>query len=224
MPTERQVEQVRRSRWVRWLSAASERVAVPFGLLLQLVPGIGGLLDDSLPGRVARVGRLLDAGQFPQAFAAAQESLAAAEARRSQFQPIYWWMFLNSAARAASELGSKEQAGVEARLAAAPQPGGAVEAAILGLIARWRWKAGDRAGALERAQRAVQADPTSADSRILLAWLGQQSGKLDPLPLLREAVRLSPTALGAIRAIPEFAAAAGLVAALESNQTRRAQG
>jgi hypothetical protein len=55
---------------------------------------------------------------------------------------------------------------------------------------------------------------TCPTGHIQLAWYGLITGKLDPLPRLREAVRLSPDSLAAIRANSELARFPDLIAAL----------
>ena len=78
----------------------------------------------------------------------------------------------------------------------------------------WRWAAGDKDGAIELARRVVLADPTWPSGHIALAWYGLITGKFDPLPKLREAVRLAPDSLATIRASAEFARFPDLIAAL----------
>jgi hypothetical protein len=48
------------------------------------------------------------------------------------------------------------------------------------------------------------------------------AGNVDPLPGLREALRVAPSYLAEIRAIPEFAGRPGLISALEAEQQPRA--
>jgi hypothetical protein len=129
-----------------------------------------------------------------------------------------WWNFIQSAAQSATELGDDERQQVLARLASAPEPGGFVEARCLQMFSRWRWRAGDADGALDFSRRAVLADPTWPGGHIDLAWYGLMTGKFDPLPRLREALRVAPSLLAEIRAIPEFARLPELVSALEVGQ------
>lgn len=89
------------------------------------------------------------------------------------------------------------------------------EAHCLATRSRWRWCEGRRPEALELARRAVLTDPTWADGHITLAWYGLVTGQFDPLPQLREALRLSPAAITQIRAAREFAEEPELIAALE---------
>ena len=58
------------------------------------------------------------------------------------------------------------------------------------------------------------ADPTWPAGHIALAWYGLITGKFDPLPRLREAVRLTTDSLATIRGNPEFARFPDLIAAL----------
>ena len=128
---------------------------------------------------------------------------------------MYWWIFLESAARSATELGDDERQQVLARISSAPEPGGLVEAQCLEMFSRWRCSAGDADGALELSRRAVQADPTWPNGHITLAWHGLTTGKLDPLPSLREALRVSPASLAEIRSNADFARFPELIASLE---------
>src|SRR5258708_14696550 len=130
---------------------------------------------------------------------------------------LYWWVFLDSAARCATELGDSERQQVLTRAVAAPVPGGLNEASCLEKFSRWQWRGGDADGAIEFARRAVLADATWPEGHLLLAWYGLITGKFDPLPRLREAVRVSPDSLAEIRANRDFARFPDLIAALESD-------
>jgi hypothetical protein len=57
-------------------------------------------------------------------------------------------------------------------------------------------------------------DPTWPAGHIALAWYGLTTGKFDPLPRLREAIRLTADSLAVIRGNPEFARFPDLIAAL----------
>jgi hypothetical protein len=154
--------------------------------------------------------------RFAEAFQLAMESATSCETNHSRFglQKMYWWIFMESAARSATALGAHERKQVLERLSGAPEPGGLVEAECLETFSRWRWAAGDKDGALEFARRAVLADPTWPTGHIALAWYGLVTGKFDPLPRLREAVHLAPDSLATIRANPEFARFPEMIAAL----------
>jgi hypothetical protein len=109
--------------------------------------------------------RHIEAKRFPQAFKCALDGVAYCETHRSRFdfQRLYWWVFLEHAARSANELGDDERRRVAARLGDAPGPGGMLEAHCLDLLSRWRWRAHDADGAIDLARRAVLADPTRPD-------------------------------------------------------------
>jgi len=128
---------------------------------------------------------------------------------------FFWWHFFDCYARGATGLGEDERAVVLARMARAPGPGGVLEAQCLDTFSRWRWAAGDADAAIEFARRAVAADATWPYGHITLAWYGLVTGKFDPLPILREAVRASPAAREEIRANADFARFPELIAVLE---------
>jgi hypothetical protein len=130
-------------------------------------------------------------------------------------EKLYWWIFIEKAARSATELSDDEREQVLARVSSAPEPGGLVEAQCLEMFSRWRWRAGDVAGAVDLSRRAVLADPTWPHGHVVLAWYGLLTGKFDPLPRLRETLRVAPSSLAEIRANPEFARFPDLIAALE---------
>jgi hypothetical protein len=121
---------------------------------------------------------------------------------------------METAAQSANELGDAEQQQVVARLGTAPAPGGLYEAHCLEMLSRWRWRARDAEGAIDFALRAVLADATWSAGHVLLAWYGLITGKFDPLPRLREAVRVSPSVLEEIRKNADFARFPELIAAL----------
>ena len=78
-------------------------------------------------------------------------------------------------------------------------------------FAEWRWRAGETEAALAFALRAVLADPSWSYGHIFLGWLGLVSGRFDPLPHLREALRLDPAAARSIRDSRTLAEAPGLL-------------
>jgi len=67
------------------------------------------------------------------------------------------------------------------------------------------------------ARRAIAADTTWPYGYITLAWYGLVTGKFDPLPILREAVRVSPGAREEIRTNADFARFPELMAVLEGS-------
>ena len=160
--------------------------------------------------------RQLKAKDFRAAFKSAMDGVAYCETHRSPFgiHRLYWWIFMESAARSANELGDDERNWVIARMATAPEPGGLNESICLEWFSRWRWASRDEDGAIDFARRAVLADPARPDGHIVLAWYGLRTGRFDPLPSLRDAVRQSPEAISRIRANADFAAFPELLAAL----------
>jgi hypothetical protein len=192
-------------------------------LALKPFPRLRSRLGETLGGRSGDVFRLMDEKQFAEAFRLALDGVTYCETHRSSFglTKMYWWNFIEIAARSATELGDNERQQVLARVASPPEPGGLIEARCLEMFSRWRWKAGDADGAVDLSRRAVLADPTWPTGHITLAWYGLLTGKFDPLPRLREALRISPSLLAAIRANPEFARFPELITAL-SNGGREA--
>ncbi|HYV66648.1 MAG TPA: hypothetical protein VE964_10430 [Myxococcales bacterium] len=224
--TYEQQKDVADSRMVRWTIALSDVVVPLLRPILRPIlrmPWLRRRLDNLLMGRFLEAWRLLEKGSFAQAFAIAR---AGAEESRGPQRPYpfapkepqeaLWWGFLKLAATAAAQLGQAERAQVEALLESTPSPGGLAEAESLCTVARWRWSAGDRDGAFGLARRAVLADATWPSGHVLLAWLGLMTGKLDPLPSLREAIRLSPPTLATIEADPQFSKHPDLIASLHS--------
>lgn len=80
--------------------------------------------------------------------------------------------------------------------------------------ARWTWTGGDRDGAIRLARQAILADASSVDAYILLGWYGLVTGRFDPLPHLREALKVDPSCREAIRTNRDFAGAPGLLRSL----------
>jgi hypothetical protein len=230
LPTYREIETVGQTRTVRM----GNRFVSVFGPLIRWVfrlPGVRSGLAGTLGGRSGTVFSLLDKKQFGEAFRLALDGVTHCETHESrlgliglrdvvvEMRKMYWWNFLQSAAQSATELGSDERERVLARLLSAPQPGGFVESQCMQMFSRWRWKAGDAKGALEFSRRGVLADPTWPTAHIDLAWFELVADKVDPLPRLREAVRLAPSVLAEIRAIPAFAGVPELIRVLEVGQT-----
>jgi hypothetical protein len=217
MITNRALEEVSASRTVR-LSKQLVNVIVPiFRWMLRPFPGLRARLAGTVAGRSGALFRLMEKKQFPEAFERALDGLTYCETHRSSFdmQTMYWWVFMECATLSASELGDHERQQVLARAATPPEPGGLYEARCLEMFSRWRWSAGSPDEAIDFARRAVMADATWPQSHIILAWYGLVTGKFDPLPRLREALRVSPGSLGEIRANAEFAGFPDLIAALE---------
>jgi len=203
------------------------RILVPLLRPVFRIPWFGRRIDEMLPARLGTASTRLQEGDFAAAFRLAVAGAAESNAPRSFYRLVgvdtyLWWSFAHRAAEAAARLGDREREQVEVLVDAPPEPGGMLEAECLEIRARWRWKAGDRDGALDLARRTVFADPTWPSGHVLLAWLGVVTGKLDPVPTLREAVRLSPATLATIRANPQFSKHPQVIAWLESHELRHA--
>jgi hypothetical protein len=216
MVTHREIEQARLTRFVRIVN----RVVKTIGPLIRWLKRFAWLrsrVAGTLAGRSGALFSLLDKEQFAEAFRVALEGVTYCETHESPFgmQTMYWWNFIEGAARSATELGDDERRQVLERVASAREPGGFIEARCLEMFSRWRWRAGDADGAVDLSRRAVLADPTWPQGHIAVAWYGLVTGKFDPLPRLREAVRVSPSSLAEIRANLEFARFPELLAALD---------
>jgi hypothetical protein len=217
--TNRQIEEAAErpsARFVEWLVGWLVPVLL---VLLKLFPAVRARLEGTVPGKAGALFGLLLTKQHAEAFRRALYGLQHCEAPRasSGMHTGLWWIYMECAVQSASELGDSEQQAVLARLGEAPEPGGMAEAHTLAIVSRWRWKAGERDGAIEFARRAVLADPTWPQGHILLAWYGLVSGNFDPLPRLCEAVRVSPSCLDEIRDNQEFAKFPELIAALSNS-------
>jgi len=232
--TYRQQQEAAGSRTVRWSVALGNLVIPIFRPVVRRIPWLRRRIDKLLPARLGAASSLVEKGRFAEAFAlalAGVEDTGRQRARKEgdgrswlwfeELHGVLWWAFLHSAATAAAKLGRPEREQVETLLASPPEPGGIREAECLDLVARWRWQAGDGDGALDLARRSVLADPTWPSGHVLLAWLGLVTGKLDPLPVLREAVRLSPATLATIRADSQFSKHPHVIAWLESVEMRQ---
>jgi len=224
MLTTRGVEQVAKSRTVRFSNLLLQVIGPvlrPIFRALRVFPGVRSRLDGGLGGRSGALIRLMEKKQFRDAFNCALDGVTYCETHGSPFdmQKMYWWIFIEGAARCANDLGDDERQQVVARLVAAPAPGGLYEARCLEMLARWRWRAQDADGAIDLARRAVLADATWPHGHIILGWYGLITGKFDPLPRLREAVRVSPGALEEIRANADFARFPELIAAISKTVT-----
>jgi hypothetical protein len=216
MITTREVEEVAKTRTVRFSNRLVRIIGPIFRLAVKVLPGVRSRLAGTLGGRSGKLIRLMEKKQFPDAFKCALDGVTYCETHRSPFdmQQMYWWIFMESAVQSADELGDAEQQQVVARLGTAPAQGGLYEAHCLAMLSRWRWRARDGEGAIDLARRAVLADATWPAGHILLAWYGLITGKFDPLPRLREAVRVSPSVMEEIRTNADFARFPELLAAL----------
>jgi len=217
MITNRALEDVSSSRTVRLSNRLVKVIGPIFRWMLKLCPGLRARLAGTVAARSGALFRLMEKKQFSEAFERALDGVTYCETHRFFFgiQNMYWWVFMECAARSASELRDSERQQVLARAGAPPEPGGLYEARCLEMFSRWRWRAGSADEAIELARRAVMADATWPQAHIILAWYGLVTGKFDPLPRLREALRVSPGSLGEIRANAEFAGFPALIAALE---------
>jgi hypothetical protein len=225
--TNRELEDVRATRVVQVSHRVMRVIEPALRWLGKRMPRwLSKRLGNTLGGRSGAVFSLIEKERFAEAFALAMEGVTNCETSQSFYdmQKLYWWNFMECSARSATHLGDHERQQVLARFSGSPEPGGLSEAQCLETFARWRWTAGDKEGAIEFARRAVLADPTWPAGQILLAWYGLITGQFDPLPRLREAIRLAPDSLAAIRANPEFARFPDLIAALERPPASTAPG
>ena len=179
-------------------------------------------LGGSIAGRVGRVERLEAQGAVRDAFelALASAPLCFAPARipflppagTKQLHDFQWWLFIATAARCARSLGADERRRLIDQLPSAPDPGGVMQARVLEELSRWRWREGDRRGAIDLVRQAVDADPTWPYARVTLAFYAKRSGLEDPLPALIDAVRADPLCLAHIES--SFEDSPELIAAL----------
>lgn len=189
-------------------------------LACRLVPPLGRVLSATTGGLQGRVFRNRDRGDHRAAFAAALEGMERQHRSphdgtwSSDIREHHWWSFLDLAAREAELLGDDDRVHVERLVEAARSPGGMQAAWCLRRIATWRWKTDETEAALTYAKRAVLADPSWPHGHIFVGWLGLVSGRFDPLPHLREALRVDSTCAESILETPEFAQAHGLLQSL----------
>ena len=222
MPSHLGLEEVSQTRTVRVTKRVADVIVPPLRWIVKRLPWIDARIGKTLSGRLGTIYSLLEKKDFAEAFRMSREALARCEipARRGFFKDLrelQWWNLFECYSRSATELGEEQRREVLAGLARAPVPGGICEARCLDTFSRWKWTAGDQAGAIDFARRAVAADATWPDGYITLAWYGLVTGSFDPVPPLRDAVRASPESLAEIRANPEFARVPGLIAALEES-------
>jgi len=218
--TNREVERASGRLSVRVIERAVTKIAPALRWLAERLPTLRSKLATTLGGRSGAIFSLIEKERFAEAFQLAMEGVTYCETKTSAFgmQKMYWWIFMERAARCATHLGDHERQQVLARVTGAPEPGGVTEAQCFETFSRWCWAAGDQDGAIEFARRVVLSDPTWAPGHIALAWYGLITGRFDPLPRLREAMRVSPESLAAIRANSEFARFPDLIAALAAPQ------
>lgn len=208
------------SRFWTAFAKALAFVALPIlRLLCRLIPPLRRAINDTSAGRMGAAFRTRDRGDHQGAFVQAMDGLArcrfATDQQRGEFMAdLNWWSFLDLAAREAQHLGEAERVQVAQALDSAPAPGGMLAAACMCRVARWRWTAGDRERAILLARQAILADSSSVDGHVLLGWYGLVTGRFDPLPHLREALRVDPACREAISTNPDFAAAPGLLRSL----------
>ena len=210
----------RQSRfWAAYAKAFAFVVVPVLRLLCRVFPPLRRAVNNTSSARMGAAFRTRDRGDHRGAFLAAMEGLAgcrfATDKHRAEFMAdLNWWMFLDLAATEAEHLADAERAQVAQALDEAPAPGGRFAAKILCRVSVWRWKAGDRDGAIRLARQAVLADASWVDTHVLLGWFGLVSGRFDPLPHLREALRVDPSCGESIRANADLAAAPGLLKSL----------
>ncbi len=199
------------------LWAAKWLIVPVLRLACRVFPPLGRAAGRTTGGLQGRVFRNRDRGDHRAAYAAAlegmtrQRSSGHSESWRDDMREFHWWSFLDLAAREAENLGDNERAEVTRLVETASSPGGMHAAWCLRRIAGWRWQTNDIDAALTYAKRAVLADPSWPDAHITLGWFGLVSGRFDPLPHLREALRVDATCAQVIRENPEFAGAPGLL-------------
>ncbi len=196
-------------------------IVVPFlRLVSHLVPPLGRAMGRTSGGIAGRVFRSRDRGDHAAAFAAALEGLERGQRRqpstggRRHAAEFDWWFFLHLAANEADHLSEAERSRIVELFEQAHTPGGMLAASCLRSMAGWRWQAGDRASALALARRMVLADPSWPHGHIFLGWLGLVTGSHDPLPHLREALRVDPSCASEISANRAFADAPDLLRSL----------
>jgi len=184
-------------------------------------------MGSTMAGRVGKVGRLESGEKFREAFDLAMETIPlclkphgrvffsrSLGASLDQMNSWYWWFFLGRAARCARKLGPEERRRVIDVLPSAPEPGGKEQAMLFDEMSRWRWKENDATGAMELSKQAIQADPTWPYAYVTMAFYAHRTGRLDPLPLLIDAVRADPEVRHHIES--EFEESPDLLAALRS--------
>lgn len=197
--------------WQRGLS----RLVGVLGWGLARVPPIRRALARSPAGRSSAVLRFLQEQRNEDAL-----RLALAELRRARsvepalLEPCGFWHFAKLAVFAAGELGhaeAREQVLREIEHPDNPAADGVDAARTLLQVSKWHHAEGRAASAFLLARKAVAADESWPESRVVLAWYGMLSGRFDPLPLLKEAIAVDAGALPRIVHDPAFRRAPGLV-------------
>src|SRR5437762_2769604 len=133
MVTNREVERIRKTRFVRWTTWIVERIAPTLRLLLKRAPSLRSRLTTTLGGRSGAIYSLIEKRRFAEAFSLSIEGVTYCESGKTFFdlERMYWWTFVHTAALSASELGDAERAVVFSQLQMAPEPGGFMEAQCL---------------------------------------------------------------------------------------------
>ncbi|ACG74545.1 hypothetical protein AnaeK_3329 [Anaeromyxobacter sp. K] len=210
----------RQSRfWTAFANALGFVVLPPIRLLCRVFPPLRRAVNNTPGGRMGAAFRAREGGDHRGAFLTAMEGLGkcrfATDMDPGEFMAdLNWWMFMDLASTEAEHLGDADRVQVAQVLDAAPAPGGMFAAKSLCRVSVWRWKAGDRDGAIKLARLAVLADASWVHTHVLLGWFGLVSGSFDPLPHLREALRVDPSCGESIRTNADLAAAPGLLKSL----------
>ena len=129
------LDRVREDRLVSVLERAVRKIAPALRWLARRMPTLRSKLDrNTLGGRSGAIFALIDEKRFGEAFQLTMEGVTNCETTRSLFgmQKLYWWIFMECAARSATHLGYREREQVVARVSRAPEPGGLTEAQLPG--------------------------------------------------------------------------------------------
>jgi len=180
---------------------------------VRMLPPLRAVIRRSTGAMLGAVFDHRDRGDHRAAYDAAIDGLER-HAGGDELRALHWWTFLDLASREAAHLGEPEQDDVMQRLEAAEAPGGVQAAWCLQTMAGWMWERRDTEAALRYAKQAVIADSSCPDAHVFLGWLGLVTGRLDPLPHLREALRVDASAAEAIRANADLSTAPGLLKSL----------
>lgn len=210
--------------WSRIMLAIARLIVPALRLVLRAFPAAARAARRHPGSMQGSIFQARDRGDHRAAFSAAMEGVAFSNqgvtaSSIGPGQDFYFWTFLDLAAQEAQHLSEEERRRVEGFLEEAPAPGGMLAASCLRCISGWRWKEGDREGAIKLAKEAVLADPSWPHSHILLGWFGLVSGRFDPLPTLRAALQADPSCAQEIRANRDFAGAKNLLRALGLAET-----
>jgi hypothetical protein len=200
--------------WTAFAKTLAFFVVAIMRLLCRLIPPLGRAIGNTSGGRMGAAFRARDRGDRQGAFALAMEGMTQIAERHGFMADLNWWQFLDIAAQEAEHLGDAERVQVAQALDAPPAAGGMLAAACLSRAARWSWTGGDRDGAIRLAREAILADSSSVDGHVLLGWYGLVTGRFDPLPHLREALKVDPSCREIIRSNRDFVGAPGLLRSL----------